>query len=60
MITTNCIAVSVWPNQISASGTQQTLGSVCSPSPSTPIVSPAHLKRAVSRPSGTPSSTPVK
>ena len=54
MTTTNCIAISVWPNQSSASGTQQTLGNVCSPRPSTPIVSCAHWNRAVSKPSGTP------
>ena len=34
MMTTNSIALSVWPNQSSASGTQHTLGSVCSPSAS--------------------------
>src|SRR5208337_2828903 len=31
MMTTKSIAVSVCPNQSSASGTQQTLGSVCKP-----------------------------
>ena len=31
MTTTNSIALSVCPNQSSASGTQQTLGSVCKP-----------------------------
>ena len=34
MTTTNSMALSVWPNQSSASGTQQTLGRVCKPSAS--------------------------
>jgi len=39
MTTTKSIAVSVWPNQINASGTQQTLGRVWQPSASDPTVS---------------------
>ena len=50
MMTTNSIAPSVWPNQSSASGTQHTLGSVCSPSASTPIVSSKNLRRAGQQP----------
>src|SRR5229473_1636749 len=54
MITTNNIAPSVCPNHSNASGTQQTLGSVCKPSASTPIVSSTNFEDAVSNPSGKP------
>src|ERR1700751_6439041 len=57
--TTKSIAVSVCPNQSSASGTQQTLGSVCKPSASTPSVSSQNLYRAVSNPSGKPAAMPI-
>src|SRR5207302_2725630 len=60
MITTNNIAPSVCPNQSNASGTQQTLGSVCSPSASTPIVSSTNFEDAVRRPSGKPIASPIK
>ena len=59
MTTTKSIAVSVCPNQSSASGTQQTLGSVCRPSASTPMVSSQNLNRAVSSPSGKPAAMPM-
>jgi hypothetical protein len=45
MMTTKSIAASVCPNQRIASGTQQTLGSVCKPSASTPSVSSQSLNR---------------
>src|SRR6202011_2050231 len=60
MITTNNIAPSVCPNQSSARGTQQTLGNVCNPSASTPIVSSTNFEDAVSRPSGRPIASPIK
>src|SRR2546430_8152582 len=60
IITTNNIAPSVWPNQSKASGTQQTLGNVCNPSASTPIVSSTNFDDAVRRPSGSPISSPIK
>src|SRR5205814_9450452 len=60
MITTNNIAPSVWPNHSSASGTQQTLGKVCKPSASTPIVSSTKVSDAVKRPSGKPIASPMK
>src|SRR5205823_8911192 len=60
MITTNNIAPSVCPNQSSASGTQQTLGSVCNPSASTPIVSSTNFEDAVNSPSGKPIASPIK
>src|SRR5436305_9910360 len=60
MITTNNIAPSVCPNQSNASGTQQTLGSVCKPSASTPIVSSTNFEDAVSNPSGRPMTSPIK
>ena len=59
MTTTNSIALSVWPNHSSASGTQQTLGSVCSPSAIDPIVSSKNCDVPVSRPSGSPITTPI-
>src|SRR3984893_10653034 len=60
MITTNNIAPSVCPNQSNASGTQQTLGNVCKPSASTPIVSSTNFEDAVRSPSGKPMSSPIK
>src|SRR5205814_6639907 len=60
MITTNNIAPSVWPNQSNASGTQQTLGSVCKPRASTPIVSSTNFEDAVNNPSGRPIASPIK
>src|SRR5436305_12339085 len=60
MITTNNIAPSVWPNQSNASGTQQTLGSVCNPRASTPIVSSTNFEDAVNNPSGRPIASPIK
>src|SRR5262245_63630654 len=48
MMTTKSIAASVCPNQRIASGSQQTLGSVCKPSASTPSVSSQSLNLAVS------------
>src|SRR6266513_4830659 len=50
--TTKSMALSVWPNQSNASGTQQTLGNVCKPSDKVPMVSCKILQRAVSKPSG--------
>src|SRR6266581_3942487 len=60
MITTNNIAPSVWPNQSNASGTQQTLGNVCKPRASTPIVSSTNVEDAVNNPSGKPIANPIK
>src|SRR6202045_3109020 len=60
MITTNNIAPSVCPNQSNASGTQQTLGNVCKPSASTPMVSSTNFEDAVSSPSGRPMASPIK
>src|SRR5439155_3349994 len=60
MITTNNIAPSVWPNQSNASGTQQTLGNVCKPSASTPIVSSMNVSEAVRSPSGKPIASPIR
>ena len=59
MMTTNSIAFSVCPNHSSASGIQQTLGSVCSPSASTPMVSWKNCDVLVSRPSGMPIAMPM-
>ncbi len=59
MITTKSIAASVCPNHNSASGIQQTLGSVCSPSASAPIVSWKMSEVLVTRPSGRPMTTPI-
>jgi hypothetical protein len=59
MMTTKSIAISVCPNQSSARGIQQTLGSVCKPSASNPIVSSQNLTRAVSSPSGKPAAMPM-
>src|SRR5262245_51916849 len=59
MTTTNSIAISVCPNQSNASGTQHTLGSVCNPSASTPMVSCAAWNLAVSNPRGMPAMTPT-
>src|SRR5438477_12929344 len=60
MITTNNIAPSVCPNQSNASGTQQTLGRVCKPSASTPMVSSTNFEDAVNNPSGNPITSPIK
>ena len=54
MMTTKSIVFSFCPTSGSASGTQQTLGKVWSPSARTPMVSPKILNRAVSSPSGMP------
>jgi hypothetical protein len=59
MMTTNSIAPSVWPNQISASGTQHTLGRVWKPSASAPIVSSNTCDVLVRRPRGRPMITPA-
>jgi len=56
---TNSIAPSVWPNQSSASGTQQTLGSVCMPRASTPIVSEQMRNREFRNPRGSPTPRPI-
>ena len=57
--TTNSIAVSVWPNQTKARGTQHTLGRVCSPSARVPTVSSSVRDALVSRPSGRPMASPM-
>ncbi len=54
------IALSVCPKAINAGGTQQTLGNVCNPSASVPIVSRRRVQRAVRSPSGKPPATPIK
>jgi hypothetical protein len=59
MITTKSIAASVCPNHKSASGIQQTLGSVCNPSASAPTVSWKISEVLVIRPSGKPMRTPI-
>ena len=53
-------AASVCPYQSKASGTQQTLGSPCSPRASTPSVSRIGRKRAVIIPRGMPAARPMK
>ena len=59
MMTTNNIAVSVWPNHSSASGTQHTLGRVCKPERQhAQRVLARALNRAVSKPSGSPNAKP--
>jgi hypothetical protein len=60
MMTTNNMAVSVWPNQMSASGTQQTLGSVWKPSASEPTVSSMSCDLLAMRPTGSPMATPIR
>src|SRR5260370_19772207 len=57
--TTNSIAPSLWPNQSSANGIQQTLGRVCSPSAITPTVSSTNCNRLDSRPRGSPIARPI-
>src|SRR5205809_6044620 len=52
--TTNNMALSVWPNQSNANGTQYTLGSVWNPSASTPMVSSMNFEAEVKSPSGRP------
>ncbi len=59
MTTTNSMAPSVCPNHSSASGTQHTLGRVCSPSASEPTVSPSSCDALMNRPSGRPMQMPM-
>src|SRR5689334_14492456 len=59
MMTMKNIAVSVWPNHSNASGAQQTLGRVCSPSASKPTVSSENLNREFNKPKGNPSARPT-
>ena len=60
MMTTNNIALSVWPNQSKARGIQQTLGKVWRPRAMTPMVSSTNLEAEVRRPSGRPIAIPMR